>query len=311
MTPEIIDLPDGMELVDLDVERGTRVRLPNGDVWYKSLTWIKENRQALRSRAARELEAISTEGSDRKVFGEKRGSSIARKSKREVLSWDAAVSRAQQKETGSMTDEVKSEEMSTEEQEEVLDTNLSPESDEDAQAAHEDDVADATIEEPDEKAGEEVAATKKATKKATSKKASSKKATTKKATTKKAAVKKESTGPRITKAGTPARERGSLELDVKSVTDAFAAGKIELPEGKTLTPHRISQLIASRDDVEAPSTGAVSNVIKRWNEIGFALTDEKPLAFRRYSAKGEKDGLETLKAKAKEKAKAERAAAKS
>lgn len=108
-----------------------------------------------------------------------------------------------------------------------------------------------------------------------------------------------------------ARERGALELDVKDVTDAFDDGEIELEEGQTLTPHRIARLIADRDGLDKPpSTGAITNIIKKWDEIGYALTHDKPLAYKRISARGKKEGLDTLKDKAKEKAKAERAKAK-
>lgn len=108
------------------------------------------------------------------------------------------------------------------------------------------------------------------------------------------------------------RERGALEESVMAITDEFEEGKIDLPEGKTLTPHTIANLIKEKEGLEkAPSTGAVNAVLQRWDQnYGFALTHEKPYAFKRYSAKGKKQGLEALKQAHRDKLKAERAAKK-
>lgn len=108
------------------------------------------------------------------------------------------------------------------------------------------------------------------------------------------------------------RGRGELEAQVKEITDAYEAdnSSVDLPEGKTLTPHMIAKLIADKTGDDAPSSGAVAAILKRWDEYGFALTHDKPLAFKRYSAKGQKEGLDALKEKHREAKKAERAAAK-
>lgn len=108
------------------------------------------------------------------------------------------------------------------------------------------------------------------------------------------------------------RGRGALEASVLAITDAYEDDKIDLPEGKTLTPHTIANLVQEAEGLEnAPSTGAVNAVLKRWDEnYGFALTHAKPYAFKAYSARGKKQGLESLKEKHREKMKAERAAAK-
>ena len=115
-----------------------------------------------------------------------------------------------------------------------------------------------------------------------------------------------------TKDNSNRRERGALEESVLAITDLYEDGKVDLPEGKTLTPHTIANLIAEKEGLEKPpSTGAVNAVLKRWDEnYGFALTHDKPYAFKRYSAAGKKQGLEALKEKHREKIKAERAAAK-
>jgi len=103
------------------------------------------------------------------------------------------------------------------------------------------------------------------------------------------------------------RGRGELEALVVSVTDAFEEGKVDLPDGKLLTPQRIATIIGEKADEDKPSAGAVSAIIKRWDEAGYALTHAKPYAFKAVSARGKKQGFEDLKAKLKEKKKAERA----
>jgi hypothetical protein len=139
-----------------------------------------------------------------------------------------------------------------------------------------------------------------ATKKKASKKASTKKATAKKATSvPKANDKRRDASAR--------RGRGELEALVKDITDAYDAGKVELPEGKTLTPHRIAVMIEENGE-EKPSPGAVSAILARWDEVGYALTHDKPFAYKKIAAKGNKKGLDTLKQEsreAKRKAKAE------
>lgn len=107
------------------------------------------------------------------------------------------------------------------------------------------------------------------------------------------------------------RGRGELESQVLDIAERYEDGKITLDEGKSLTPHFIAKTIAEEKGLEKPpSTGAVAAVIKRWEDYGFALTDEKPYAFRRRSANGKKQGLEALKQKHRDRLKAERAAKK-
>lgn len=106
------------------------------------------------------------------------------------------------------------------------------------------------------------------------------------------------------------RGRGELENLVVEVTDAFEAGKVELPEGKTLTPQRIANIIGEKPNEDKPSGGAVAAILKRWEESGYALVHPKPYAFKAVSARGKKQGLDDLKAKLREKKKAEKAAEK-
>ena len=143
---------------------------------------------------------------------------------------------------------------------------------------------------------------KKATKKAT--KATKKKTTTKKATAKKAATKK---ATQAATNGGDRRERGALESDVRAVVEDFEAGKVEVPEGKTLTPHVIAKEIAGRNGADKPpSTGAVTNIVKKFDDAGFVLTHPKPYAVKGLSARGRKEGYDTLIEKYAEKRKADR-----
>jgi hypothetical protein len=106
----------------------------------------------------------------------------------------------------------------------------------------------------------------------------------------------------------PRRGRGGLATDVLEVIERFVAGKVKLDEGKTLTPHRIALEIQKSDKLDAaPSAGAVTNVVKDMQEIGFITTHAKPLAVKAISAAGQKEGYHPLKAKANErKAKAKK-----
>lgn len=92
-------------------------------------------------------------------------------------------------------------------------------------------------------------------------------------------------------AKTDRRTKGDLGTEVKTVTDEFVAGtwKPTNKEGadELLTPHRIATRLKDRDGLDkAPSTGAVTNVIKAWGDIGFSINNEKPLAFTEYVGDG-------------------------
>lgn len=100
----------------------------------------------------------------------------------------------------------------------------------------------------------------------------------------------------LVRSGPDRRPRGWLEHDLKLVTDMFVTGQIQT-NGEWLTPHRLTRLIQETGSLEeAPSAGACANVLKRWNEYGFAIVNERPLAFVDYTEKGREIGLEELKA---------------
>lgn len=110
---------------------------------------------------------------------------------------------------------------------------------------------------------------------------------------------------------TQRRERGALEADVKSITDDFVTGAFTTEDDNPLTPHRIAKAIAERDGLDKPpSTGAVAAVLDRWDNYGFADIGEGPVRFVDYTEAGRTEGLTALKAKHREKLRAERAAEK-
>lgn len=97
--------------------------------------------------------------------------------------------------------------------------------------------------------------------------------------------------------------RGELETWVRSVTDAFVVEAALDPNWKTLcTPPYIAKEISREQGVVAPSTGAITSVLDRWTNIGFAATAKKPIRFTGYTEEGVKVGLEVLKSRAKKKA---------
>lgn len=108
-------------------------------------------------------------------------------------------------------------------------------------------------------------------------------------------------------------KRGDLESEVKDVTDLFVEGGLDT-EGKPLTPYRIVQAIkASRVahgfEARDPSSGAVTETLKRWRDIGFAEVTEGPWAFVSYTPDAYAFGLIALKEKASAARKAKKAAA--
>ena len=83
-----------------------------------------------------------------------------------------------------------------------------------------------------------------------------------------------------------------LQDQILDVVEKITTGEIELPEGKTATPHVLAKIVQEiRGDEKPPSTGAVSAVLARWKANGFILTHDKPVAFKSFSAQGKKIGL--------------------
>lgn len=119
---------------------------------------------------------------------------------------------------------------------------------------------------------------------------------TTKSTTKKAPAKATaSKAPAKAKTTAEGRKpRGHLAADVLTICKAYSNGKLKVEGDKPLTPHRVAKLVAERTGGDAPSTGAVAAVFDRWAEYGFALFSDAPKAFKKLTAKGEKDGLDGI-----------------
>jgi hypothetical protein len=118
------------------------------------------------------------------------------------------------------------------------------------------------------------------------------KATTKKSPAKKAAAKKapKADGEKVTR--NKLGPSGWLQEAILKVCTDFADGKVDT-EGKPLTPHRIAKLVEAAGN-PLPSSGAVAACLARWDEYGFAVLNEKPVAFKRFTPAGKKKGLETM-----------------
>ena len=96
------------------------------------------------------------------------------------------------------------------------------------------------------------------------------------------------------------RGKGELEAQVRAITDAFVRGVLyEHPGDQPLTPHMISTYIKNRFGLDkAPSAGAISANLNRWEEVGFAvIVRERPVRFAGYTPEASTVGLSELKAR--------------
>lgn len=99
--------------------------------------------------------------------------------------------------------------------------------------------------------------------------------------------------------------RGELESRVQEACDDWVALN---PEDKC-TPEYVSEYIAEAYDTTPPSVGAVHSVFMRWQALGFAFVEKKPVRFLGYTPDGVQYGLERLKIKTKREKKLKSAAA--
>lgn len=106
------------------------------------------------------------------------------------------------------------------------------------------------------------------------------------------------------------RPRGAMEELMRQVCDQIVTGVNSLHDGEFWTVARIANFIheAYPGSGVKPSVGAVAENLRRWQEIGFAVINEKPLAFLDFTEEGKSLGLTVLKERAAEKRRAERAA---
>lgn len=96
--------------------------------------------------------------------------------------------------------------------------------------------------------------------------------------------------------------RGELETWVRIVTDEWMAEVTIDPTWRQLcTPPYIAKEISRSQGVNEPSTGAITSVLDRWTNLGFAASEKKPIRFVGYTEEGIKVGLDALKRRAKTK----------
>ena len=98
--------------------------------------------------------------------------------------------------------------------------------------------------------------------------------------------------------------RGELESHVQEATDDWTA---TVPEYKC-TPDWINEWLAEKYGMNA-SVGAIHAVFMRWEKLGFAYIEKKPVRFLGYTPDGIKYGLERLKIKSKREKKQRQSAA--
>lgn len=98
--------------------------------------------------------------------------------------------------------------------------------------------------------------------------------------------------------------RGQLEDQVNEVCSTWVVEQIKLP----CTPVYISEEIARKEGIKAPSTGAIAAVFDRWERIGYAVIGKKPTRFLQYTEDAIEHGLDWIKERAKRQGKSRAAA---
>ncbi|MFD5451633.1 MULTISPECIES: hypothetical protein [Streptomyces] len=87
------------------------------------------------------------------------------------------------------------------------------------------------------------------------------------------------------------RPRNQLLYDVKIAVDMWVIGGF--PEIEVLNTSAIASLV---NEKMPPSTGAITNILRRWERVGFANIGEKPLRFLSYTKVGVEQGFDALEA---------------
>lgn len=89
--------------------------------------------------------------------------------------------------------------------------------------------------------------------------------------------------------------RGELETWVNDACGEWLVEKYSWD----CTPLFISEKIAKREGIQAPSTGAITACLTRWKELGYAQIGKKPIRFINFTPEGVKLGLDVMKEQAK------------
>lgn len=106
------------------------------------------------------------------------------------------------------------------------------------------------------------------------------------------------------------RPRGALEELMRELCDGISRGIHQLPEGEMWTVARLATALHDTYPASGvrPSVGAVADNLKRWHRIGFAIINERPLAFVDFTERARSVGLSALKAEAADAQRIERSA---
>lgn len=91
----------------------------------------------------------------------------------------------------------------------------------------------------------------------------------------------------------PLHGKGWLQETIWNLIQQFDAGKVSLPEGKTLTPTAIAKIIGEKKkiggkSIDPPSVGAVSACLDRLTDYGLISNHDKPRAVKGLTALGKK-----------------------
>lgn len=87
------------------------------------------------------------------------------------------------------------------------------------------------------------------------------------------------------------RPKGQLLFDVKIAVDGWVLGAH--PHIPVLNTSSIASLV---NEKMPPSTGAITNILQRWRQVGFANIEERPWRFLSYTEIGVKMGFDELAA---------------
>lgn len=92
------------------------------------------------------------------------------------------------------------------------------------------------------------------------------------------------------------RRRGQLEEEVQRICVGYLKGEYSSDEDGYMTTKHIATLI---DADSPPSSGAIHAVLLRWEKIGYAVLNRKPLEFSLVTPDGMKMGLQAMKSKSR------------
>lgn len=90
------------------------------------------------------------------------------------------------------------------------------------------------------------------------------------------------------------RPRGWLAMDINRVIIMWTTGEAQLKQYALMTPYNAAKLLREIDGLDksdTPSSGAVADVFKKWEEMGYALCAQNPYCFIDYTDLGREIGM--------------------